>query len=65
MGRFCEVFFNWLSIAVLLICIYVCITHFVCDYYSNTTLAFWGSLAIYNILIDSLHYFYDPGRITK
>lgn len=65
MGRFYEVFFNWFSVSVLLICIYVCITRNAFGYYSNSALAFWISFAIYNVLIDLLHYFHDPGRIIQ
>lgn len=65
MGRFYEVFFNWLSISVLLICIYVCITYYAFGYYSNTAIAFWISFAIYNVFIDTLRYLYDSGRIIQ
>lgn len=65
MGRFYEVFFNWFSVSVLLICMYVCITRYAFGYYSNGALAFWISFVTHNVLIDLLHYFHDPGRIIQ
>lgn len=65
MGRFYEVFFNWFSVSVLLICIYVCITHYAFGYYSNVALVFWISFVIFNVLVDLLRYFDESGRIIQ